>query len=71
LRVFQNRMVGKIFGPKRDDKIKGDNMGEACNMHGGDKKCIPKCWSEDLKRSDQSEDPGIVEKIVLEWILGK
>jgi hypothetical protein len=28
-----------------------------------------KVWSENLKGSDHSEDPGIDRKIILEWIL--
>jgi hypothetical protein len=30
-----------------------------------------KFWSENLKGRDHSEDLGVDEKIILEWILGK
>jgi hypothetical protein len=30
-----------------------------------------KFWSENLQGSDHSEDLGVDEKIILEWILGK
>jgi hypothetical protein len=30
-----------------------------------------KFWSENLKKRDNSEDLGVDEKIILEWILGK
>jgi len=30
-----------------------------------------KFWSENLKGRDHSEELGVCEKIILEWILGK
>jgi hypothetical protein len=30
-----------------------------------------KFWSENLKERDNSEDVGVDEKIILEWIFGK
>jgi hypothetical protein len=30
-----------------------------------------KFWSENLKGRDHSEDLGVDERIILEWILGK
>jgi hypothetical protein len=30
-----------------------------------------KFWSENLKGSDHSEDPGVDGKIILEWIIRK
>jgi len=32
---------------------------------------VTKFWSENLKRTDHSEDLGIDGKIISEWILGK
>jgi hypothetical protein len=33
LRVFKNRMLRRIFGPKRD-KVKEDEIGSACSLNG-------------------------------------
>jgi hypothetical protein len=52
LRVFENRVLRRIFGPKRDevvggwrklhneelhDQVKEDSMGGACSTNGGEK----------------------------------
>jgi hypothetical protein len=44
--VFENRVLRRIFGPKRDDvtgdwsKVKENEMGRACSTIGGDEECI-------------------------------
>jgi hypothetical protein len=47
LRVFENRVLRRIFGPKRDevtagysDQVKEDEMGRACSDNGGEEECI-------------------------------
>jgi hypothetical protein len=56
MRVFENRVLRRIFGPKRDevtrewrklhyeeclgDKIKKNEMGGACSMYGGEERCV-------------------------------
>ena len=51
LKVFQNRVLRRIFGPKRvevtgewkycaGDKIKKNEMGGACSAYGGGKRCV-------------------------------
>jgi hypothetical protein len=45
-------------------------MGRIYSMHGREEKCM-RSWSEILKGGDHSEDLGVDEKILQEWILGK
>jgi len=56
LRVFENRVLRRIFGPKRDevtrewsncimqyysnDQIEKNEMGVACSTYGGEDRCI-------------------------------
>jgi hypothetical protein len=40
-------------------------------MHVRDKKRIQKFWSENLEGRDHVEDLDVIERIILEWILGK
>jgi hypothetical protein len=50
LRVFENRVLGRILGPKRVEVTGGwrkfvffisiVRMGGACSRHGGDEKCL-------------------------------
>jgi hypothetical protein len=46
-------------------------MGGACNMHGRDEKFIQNVGQKNLKERDHSEDLGVDEKMILEWILEK
>jgi hypothetical protein len=45
-------------------------MGGACNMHGGDDKCIQHFLLESLKGREHSKYVGINGRIILKWILG-
>jgi hypothetical protein len=45
--VFENRVLRRIFGPKRDEVTGGwrklhneDEMGWACRTNGGEEECI-------------------------------
>jgi hypothetical protein len=49
--VFENKVLRRIFGPKRDevtrgwrklhnDQVKEDKMGRACSTNGGEEECI-------------------------------
>jgi hypothetical protein len=44
LRVFENRVLRRIFGPRRDevagDKIEENEMGEACSAYGVEERCV-------------------------------
>ena len=45
LRVFENRVLRRIFGPKMDEVISGDKieqneMGGACGTYGGEERRI-------------------------------
>jgi hypothetical protein len=48
LRVFEKRVLRRIFGPKRDEVTGGlrklhneeDEMGRACSTNGGEEECI-------------------------------
>jgi hypothetical protein len=94
LKVFENRVRRRIFGPKREEVaggwrrlhneelhnlyaspdiirvIKSRRMRWARNVA-----CMGEMYtkflSENLKGRDRSEDLGVDEKIILEWILGK
>jgi hypothetical protein len=46
-------------------------MGGVCSTHGRDEVCIQKFWMQYLMGRDHSEDKGVNEKIILEFILGK
>jgi len=43
-------------------------MDGACRTHG---EMYTKCWSEKPKGRDHLGDPGVVERIILKWILEK
>jgi hypothetical protein len=49
-------------------QIKEDERGGACSKHGKDEKCIKISVG---KGRDHSEDLGVDEETILEWILGK
>jgi hypothetical protein len=45
--VFENTVLRRIFGPKRDEMTRGwrkllkeDEMGRACSTNGGEEECI-------------------------------
>jgi hypothetical protein len=44
LRVFENRVLRRIFGPKRDEVTGGwrklHNEGRACSTNGGEEECV-------------------------------
>jgi hypothetical protein len=46
--------------------MKEVEMCGSCSTLGRDERCI-----QNLKGRDHSEDVGVYEKIILEWILGK
>jgi hypothetical protein len=47
-------------------------MGGTYNTHRRERGDIhTKFWSENLKEREHSEEIGVAEKIILEWILGK
>jgi hypothetical protein len=50
--VFDNRVLRRIFGPIccEGDKIKEDEMGEACSAYGRDDKCIQNFSWKDVGR---------------------
>jgi hypothetical protein len=39
MRVFENRVLRRIFGPKRDE-VTEDEMGMACSTNGGEEEFI-------------------------------
>jgi hypothetical protein len=43
-----------------DDKIEKNEMGEACVMYGGEKRCIQGCGGNPEER-----DPGVDERVIL------
>jgi hypothetical protein len=65
--VFENRLLRRILGPKREevaggwrrlhdevlhnDQVKENKMGGACSTHGKDEKCMA-FWLENLKGRD-------------------
>lgn len=53
-----------------EEKIRRDKMDGACITKGTDSKCIflQLFLSDNVKRSDSSEDLGVDGKIVLKWI---
>jgi hypothetical protein len=46
-------------------------MGGACSTHRRDENCIQNFLSGNLKGRDHSEDLGVDERIILEWIIDK
>jgi hypothetical protein len=46
-------------------------MGRTYNTNGKDEHCIQKFLSENLKRRDHLEDPGVYGRIILNLILQK
>jgi hypothetical protein len=49
-------------------KMKDDQMGGACSLHGGVKNYV---WLKGLKERDHSQDLGINGRIMLIWMLRK
>jgi hypothetical protein len=39
-RVFENRMLRRIFGLKRDEIIRGWRKLHACSIHEGEEECV-------------------------------
>jgi hypothetical protein len=52
------------------DQMKEGEMGEACNAHGGDEKCVQILVGR-REGKNHSEGLGVDERIILKWILGK
>ena len=64
LRVFENRVLRRVFGPKRDEVT-----GEWKKLHGGEV-CTGFWWGNPRER-DHWGDPGVDGRIILRWIFSK
>jgi hypothetical protein len=53
-----------------DDKIEKNEMGGACSLYGGEKRCIQGCGRNPEER-DHIQDTGINERVILRWIFRK
>ena len=73
LRVFENRMLRRIFGPKRDE-VKG-GWRKPHNEELNDLYTLPNIVrvikSRRLRERDHLGDPGVDGRIILRWIFRK
>ena len=70
LRVFENRVLKKIFGPKRYNvtRVWGKlHNAELYNLY-FTSNFIRLIRSREMKERDHLEDPGVEVRIILEWI---
>jgi hypothetical protein len=66
LRVFEHRMLRKIFGHKRDEVTGGwrrehnekNEMGGACSTYRGKERCMQVFGGENPNERDYLDDPG-------------
>jgi hypothetical protein len=77
--VFENRVLRRIFGPKRDEvtggwrklhyivRVKEGEMGRACSTNGGGVHIG--YWWESQKERNHWEDQDVGGWTILKWIL--
>jgi hypothetical protein len=86
LSVFENRVLRRIFGPKRDeatkegpvlftkyhldDQVKKTEMGRTCGTY-GERRGAYRALLGKLREGDHLEDPGVDWTIILKWIFEK
>jgi hypothetical protein len=71
LRVFENRVLRRIFGPKRDEDVsrKMRWAGHVASM--GDGRGVYRVFVERLEDKNYWEDLGVGVMITLSWTLGR
>ena len=77
LRVFKNRVLRKIFGPKTNE-VTGDRRNEeenemtaACSVYGGRGEVYTGFWWGNLRERDHLQDPNVHVRLILRLIYRK
>jgi hypothetical protein len=77
LRVFENRVLRRIFGPKSDEatgdwrRLHNEELNDPMRHVWGRREVHTGFWWGDPREGDHLGDPGVGGRIILRWIFGK